>query len=140
MGYAVAELGEDTFGELSWPDDTIPRPSRSPKRLTKKVASSRPLSSTFSSMFSSFRSLSSIESHDRDLEICDRLFWRDLYHSKWMDKLFQKTRRLSHKMSKLRAFKKDISKNSLLDRVCMGYMNDLDHKRYRVLFQGKPTC
>lgn len=63
------------------------------------------------------------------------MFFRDLYASSWIQRVFKKTRRLSKKMSKLRAIKHDISKHALSDRICMGYM-DLENKRIRVLIQG----
>ena len=132
--YAVAELGEDIFGQLAWPDENIPRPQRSPRSLLKKK-SSRPLSSTLSNVWSSFRGLSSIDSTEKDQETEDELFFKDLYASSWMQRIFTRTRRLSQKMSKLRAIKHDMSKQALIDRLCMGYM-DLENKRVRVLIQG----
>ena len=130
----MAELGEDSFGQLAWPDENIPRPQRSPQSLLKKK-SSRPLSSTLSNVWSSFRGLSSIDSTEKDQDTEDELFFKDLYASSWMQRIFTRTRRLSQKMSKLRAIKHDMSKQALIDRLCMGYM-DLENKRVRVLIQG----
>ena len=130
----MAELGEDSFGQLAWPDEHIPRPQRSPRPLMKKK-SSRPLSSTLSNVWSSFRGLSSIDSTEKDQDTEDELFFKDLYASSWMQRIFTRTRRLSQKMSKLRAIKHDMSKQALIDRLCMGYM-DLENKRVRVLIQG----
>ena len=98
-----------------------------------KKKSSRPLS--LSNVWSSFRGLSSIDSTEKDQDTEDELFFKDLYASSWMQRIFTRTRRLSQKMSKLRAIKHDISKQALIDRVCMGYM-DLENKRIRVLIQG----
>ena len=100
-----------------------------------KKKSSRPLSSTLSNVWSSFRGLSSIDSTEKDQDTEDELFFKDLYASSWMQRIFTRTRRLSQKMSKLRAIKHDMSKQALIDRLCMGYM-DLENKRVRVLIQG----
>ena len=78
--------------------------------------------------------------------VLDRLHWKRSGHRGWT--LFQRSVCLEldatnlyenkttlTKMSKLRAIKHDMSKQALIDRLCMGYM-DLENKRVRVLIQG----